>query len=184
MSKFNKKSTGTKTTNLAGGEAFKLSDKLEIASILLISFIQNQFYRGADETVKRLGDLIAACKDKMFIAKAAIYARKRFGMRSITHIVGAEIGRLVHGESWTKNFFKQMVNRPDDITETLSYYLTNYGFPLPHAMAKGFRAKLSELSEYQLGKYRAEGKTLKMVDAVNLLHPKATPALTKLMKGE
>lgn len=184
MARFNKKGTGTKTKNLAGGEAFKQSDKLEFASLLLTSFVQDQFYRSAKGQENRATELITGFSDKKFAAKAAIYARKRFGMRSITHIAAAEVGKAVKGATWTKNFFEMVVNRPDDITETISYYLGKYGFPLPKAMMKGFKKCLEGMSEYQLAKYKGEGKAVKMVDVVNLLHPKATPALTKLMKGE
>ncbi len=184
MAKFNKAGTGTKTINLAGGEAFSENPKLEIISILLTSFVNDQYYRSASDTLKRLRTLITLCPDKKWVAKASLYARHEFGMRSITHFVGAEIGKLVHGETWKKNYFERLVKRPDDITETISAYLTEYGFPLPHGMIKGFKKKLSKMSEYVLAKYRGESKSLKMIDVVNLLHPKGTEALKKLMKGE
>lgn len=184
MARFNKKSQGTKTINLAGGVSYSVKTEQEIISILLTSLLQNQFYRGADSTESKLVDLISKVKDKTLIAKAAIYARKTFGMRSITHVVGAEIGKLCKGEEWTKNYFYSSVYRPDDILETLSCYLNKYGFPLPKAMQKGFAKKLSEFNEYQLAKYSGKTKSLKMVDAVNLLHPKNSPALKKLMTGK
>ena len=43
MSKFNKTSSGSKTVNLAGGEAFKQSPEIELASLLITSFADNQF---------------------------------------------------------------------------------------------------------------------------------------------
>lgn len=184
MARFNKKNQGSITENLAGGVAYKANIETEISLILLTSLLQYQYYRKADNTSARLVELINQSKDKLFIAKAAIYARKTFGMRSIIHVVGAEIGKLVKGETWTKKYFYNMVNRPDDILETLSYYLGKYGFPLPHAMIKGFAQKLSEFNEYHLSKYSAKTKDLSMVDAVNLLHPKNSPALKKLMTGK
>lgn len=39
MARFNRKATGTKTKNLAGGEAYKESSKLELVSILLTSLV-------------------------------------------------------------------------------------------------------------------------------------------------
>src|SRR4051812_41349974 len=122
MSKFNTARQGTKTTNLAGGEAYKQTPKLELLSILLTSFIQNQYYRSAGDTLSRVRELVASEADKKFIARAAIYARNEFGMRSISHAVAAEIAHTVKGEGWTKAFFDKVVHRPDDITEILSYY--------------------------------------------------------------
>ena len=58
MAKFNKKSPGAKTTNLAGGDAYSQNPKLELASILLTSFVIDQFYRTADDTIERVKALI------------------------------------------------------------------------------------------------------------------------------
>ena len=41
------------TTNYAGGEAFAQSAEMELASILLTSFAQDQFYRSSDASFKR-----------------------------------------------------------------------------------------------------------------------------------
>lgn len=182
-SRFNKTAPSTKTTNLAGGQAFKQTEKLELTSVLLTSFVKDQFYRSADDTMKRVRELIEGLKDKKFAAQAALYARNRFGMRSISHVVGGEIARLVKGEEWTKRFFEKLVHRPDDITETLAYYMANYAKPLPNSMKKGFAAALATLDAYKLAKYKGEGKAVSMVDAVNLVHPRATEAITALMKG-
>ncbi len=44
MSKFNTTLTGTtKTTNYAGGDAYKQSSELELVSILLTSFVTDTF---------------------------------------------------------------------------------------------------------------------------------------------
>ena len=49
MSKFNTnlEKGKTLTTNLAGGEAYKQTDELALVSILLTSFVNDQFYRNA-----------------------------------------------------------------------------------------------------------------------------------------
>lgn len=123
MSKFNtKNSNTTKTVNLAGGEAFIESPKLELISLLLTSFVKDQYYRSSKEALTQLQTLIDANADKRFVAKAAIYARTKFGMRSISHAVAGELATRVKGESWTKNFFDKIIYRPDDMTEILAYY--------------------------------------------------------------
>lgn len=184
MSRFNSVSVGTRTINKAGGSAYDESDKLKLVSLLVTSFAQDQFYRSASDAFQELRDLITRIPDKKFIAKAILFARDKFNMRSITHIAAAEIGKQVKGEPWTKGFYTKLVVRPDDITETLACYMGSYGKPIPNSMKKGFKVALEGLNEYQLGKYKANGKTLSMVDTVNLLHPKATEGLTKLMKGQ
>jgi 60 kDa SS-A/Ro ribonucleoprotein len=184
MARFNRKSVSkTKTTNLAGGEAYKQTDKAEFVSILLTSFVQDQYYRSATDTMNRIQELAAGITDKKFLAKAALYARTKFGMRSISHVAAREVAR-VSGEQWTKNFFEKIVHRPDDMLEIAAYYLKdNGGFPLPNAMKKGFRNALTKLDAYRLAKYRGENKDVKMIDIVNLVHPKSSTALKDLVAG-
>ena len=189
MSRFNRTSSGaTKTVNFAGGEAFIESPKLELVSLMLTSFVKDQYYRGTDESLSKVESLIDAIKDKKFIAKAAIYARNEFGMRSISHVVAAELAKRVKGEEWTKSFYEKVIHRPDDITEILSYYANKYGFPIPNSLKKGLAKSFGKFDEYQIAKYRGEGKEFSLIDAVNIVHPKAneknSKALEALMKGK
>lgn len=182
MARFNTPvATATKTTNLAGGSAYAESTELEIVSILLCSMVQDQFYRTANDTMNRLNELIAQVEPK-FSAKAALYARNEFGMRSITHVASVALAKRVKGEEWTKRFYEKVARRPDDILEVLAL-LEAQKIKLPNAMRKGFGAALSRFDEYQLAKYRKDGASVSLVDAVNILHPKSTEALTALMKG-
>ncbi len=171
------------TVNLAGGEAFTETPKLEIASLMLTYMLKDQFYCSADGSVKRLRELIAAQPDKRFVAKAAIYARREAGMRSVTHLAAAEIAKGVKGEPWTKAFFDRVVRRPDDALEVLACYMAQYGRPIPNALKKGLGNAIARFDAYQLAKYRKQDAGFSMVDAVNLLHPPHTEALAALIKG-
>lgn len=171
------------TTNLAGGEAFSEPAQLELVSILLTSTLRDQFYRSADATVTRLNALIAQIADKKFVAKAALYARNKAGMRSVSHLVAGELARAVKGQAWTALFYDRVVRRPDDALEILAYYLAVHGRPIPNALKKGLGAALSRFDEYQLAKYRSNSADLSLVDVVNLVHPPHTEALKKLVDG-
>lgn len=184
MSRFNQKNTNTtKTVNLAGGEAFIESPQLELVSLLLTSFVKDQYYRSSKEALKQLQTLIDSNADKRFVAKAAIYARTKFGMRSISHAVAAELATRVKGETWTKNFFDKIVYRPDDMTEILAYY---YGLGQknePNALKKGFASAFARFDEYQLAKYKKDGQAVSLIDVANMVHPKHSDAIEKLIKG-
>ena len=127
MSKFNTTSvpTTSKTNNLAGGEAYSTSPELEFVSLLLTSFVNDQFYRTAGESLAALKIGLAKLTDKEFAAKAAIYARDEFGMRSITHALAAELAPVISGKPWAKSFYDKIVSRVDDMSEIMSYYITN-----------------------------------------------------------
>ena len=183
MSRFN---TAVKVTpdtvNLALAPAYSLNDKTRLVTLLLGSFLKDQFYRSGDETLAELQALVATV-EPTFAARAAIYARDTFGMRSVSHVVAAELCRYVKGEQWLRHFLRRVVIRPDDVTEILAYWLATYGKPIPNAMKRGLGDALSDFDGYRLGKYKAEAKKVSLVDAANLCHPKHTEALAALMNG-
>ena len=183
--KFNflKKRPRGDTVNLAGGQAFVETPKLELASLMLTSTLSKQYYRSADASAMRLRELIAAQPDKRFVAKAALYARKEAGMRSITHLAASELAHAVKGESWTAPFYDRVVHRPDDAIEILACYRSTHGKVIPNSLKRGLGRALARFDEYQLAKYRKKTADLSLVDVVNLVHPPATEALSKLVNG-
>ncbi len=185
MSRFNTNTIGTKTVNKAGGESYSQSPELELVSVLLTSFANDTFYEKAGDKFDRLKGLVKQV-DPLFAAQAAIYARKEFGMRSITHVLAGELAQYASGKEWAKRFYSAIINRPDDMTEIVSYLLTN-GQKLPNALKKGFANAFGSFDSYQLAKYRGETKTVKLVDVVNLVHPISVngnkEALEQLIKG-
>ncbi len=194
MSKFNATMPKAKTLteNLAGGQAYSQSNELALVSLLLTSFVNDQFYRNAQTTLDELRGLVTKVKDKEFVAKAAIFARDRFGMRSITHALAGELTSQLNGAEWGKNFYDKVVVRVDDMTEILSYYLaykTSKDSPkFPNSLKKGFAKAFDKFDGYQLAKYKSENKDVKLVDLVNIVHPVPTvrnsAALEALVKGE
>jgi len=194
MSKFNTTMPKAKTLteNLAGGQAYSQSDELALVSLLLTSFVNDQFYRNAQTSLDELRKLSAKVKDKEFVAKAAIFARDRFGMRSITHALAGELTSQLSGAEWGKNFYDKVVVRVDDMTEIMSYYLaykTSKDSPkFPNALKKGFAKAFDKFDGYQLAKYKGDNKEVKLVDLVNIVHPVPTvrnkSALESLVKGE
>ncbi len=189
MARFRTKTATTKTVNKAGGEAYTQEPKLELVSLLLTSFVSDKFYEQATDQLDRLASLAKSIKDKKFLAKAAIFARNEYGMRSITHALMGEVVHEVKGEEWTKNAVAKAIHRPDDMLETLAYYAGKYGKPIPNSLKKGFAIAVRKFDGYQIAKYRGERSDVKMVDLFNLIHPKPSSAKeskiwSDLLKGE
>jgi len=116
--------------NLAGGKAYTESPKLELVSLVLTSFVQDQYYKSAKGQLDRLAELVTyvLAQDPMFPAKAAIYARNEFGMRSISHALMGELVKQVPrlynksaGCTWLKDAVAKVVRRPDDALEIMAY---------------------------------------------------------------
>ncbi len=176
-----------RTENRAGGQAYTQTPQMQLASLLLTSFAQDQFYRAARGTFDDLVKLLPLV-DTRFAAQAAVYARNEYGMRSITHVLAAELAAHASGQPWSKAFYDRIVRRPDDMLEIAAYYFGKGGKTLPNAMKKGFAAAFARFDGYQLAKYRGEQKTVKLVDLVNLVRPvpneRNALALKQLVAGE
>lgn len=187
MARFNSKTETKKSTvNYMGEKAVKYSPELELVSILLTSFADESYYEKQPDTLDRLKGLIKECK-KEFAAKAAVYARTIFGMRSISHVAASELAKYIGGEKWAKDFYYAIIHRPDDMSEILSYHISKNGKPT-NAMKKGLGKAFGKFDQHTLAKYRGEGKTIKLVDVANIAHPKPSDknkeAIALLMKGE
>lgn len=183
-----RKASDPDTLNLATGQAHTMSPKLEFASALMTTFTTDTFYKSTGDQVTRIAELTQKLEDPLFAAKAAVYTRKQNGLRSVSHIVAGELSRRVDvkGAPWLRSFYRKVVQRPDDITETLAYLKGNGNTELrklSNAMKRGFGEALSSFDAYQLAKYLRSDRDPNLIDAVNLIHPKSTPALAALMTG-
>lgn len=180
--------------NYAGGTAYQRDAKSELASILLTSFADDTYYREAGDvyspnpssTFGRLKQLLSQV-DPLFAAKAAVYTRNVIGLRSISQYMAYLIGRYGilpwrKDAVWSKDgavtrFFTKVVRRPDDMLEMAALFLGDKK-PLPHAARRAWREVIAAQSPYSLAKYRGDGKTVSMVDLVNLVHAKSAKTIT------
>lgn len=194
MSRFNVVSnTGTPDAVTSEGvPAFQKSPELELVTMLLTSFATDKFYSTGDQQMNRVRTLVRAISavDPLFSAKAAIYARDTFGMRTIAQVVAVELAPFISKAEWASRFYEKLVVRPDDMTEVVSLYLARNPkpqgkrhAPFPNAMKRGFARALASLDAHRLAKYKAEGKGVKLVDLANLFHPKSNEQLAALVGG-
>lgn len=185
MAKFNSRSAGTKTVNKAGGVGFTETPELELALTALTTFVEGKFYESKDGLIDRLVRLCEQVSPE-YLSNLAVYARKEANMRSVSHVLIAELARLHKGK---KKEILAGIQRLDDMAEILAYYGFRYGKPIPNSIKKAFALKLQKADSYQLGKYKMEGKDVKLVDLFNLCHPKPINEeqnimWAKLLKGE
>lgn len=185
MSRFNQTAAPkTKTVNLAGGEAYSQSPELEFVSILLTSFAMDQFYQKDATGFDRIEKIVPSLNPE-FAAKAIVFGRTKFGMRSVSHVSAVKLAPFIKGQPWAKRFFQAVVHRPDDITEILAYAGGKPG--LTHAMRAGLSMAFQKFDAYQIAKYKGDGKAFSLTDAANILHPvpneKNADALKQLIAG-
>ena len=193
MSKFNEKKAGAPMKeNFMGEEAYVLSDKEALTSMVMTTFLTNAYYVSENQLTWNIVELASKCGYE-FTAKLALYARTKGNLRSVSHLLAALVCKDSTHPAWLKSFYEHIVLRPDDISEILSCYakmnvVNGKMRKIPNAMKRGFAKVLSGLSPYQIDKYKMNGKSLSLVDIVNLLHPTPTDknreAFRRLMHGD
>jgi 60 kDa SS-A/Ro ribonucleoprotein len=188
MSKYNKpveKEVRPITTH-QGGKGFTQRPEAELIGILATG-LENNFYETENERDKRFGEVFrkVAEKDYIFAAKSLIYARTKFGQRTVTHRGAVELIPFLAGKELGKKFFSKrdrkvnqggIIYRLDDMTEILACYLAKNGAKasIPNSIKKGFKDAIEHSDAYQLAKYKMVSKAVSLVDIVNLVHPKET----------
>lgn len=170
MSKFNSSKT-IKTLNNCGHIAYGMTDKQKLVTQVLTSFFNEQKFYGdnsADmqETIKSV-----IARDPQFVANLAVFARREFNMRSVSHILVSHLAHEVEGKPYVRKVVKAVTVRGDDLTEIMSCYLSLFGKPIPNSLRKGIADKLKDFDEYTLAKYKGDGKAVKMRDLLCLCRP-------------
>ena len=188
MAKYNQKVEPVvhKTTTHQGGTGYTQKPEHELISILATG-MDNTFYEKEGEREKRFRDLISniASKNKEFVAKALVYARTVFGQRSVTHFGAVELIPFLQGDNLGKRFFSKrdrkvnkggIIYRLDDMTEILAAYLAKNGADasIPNSIKRGFKEAIENADAYEMAKYQMKGKSVSLVDIVNLVHPAET----------
>lgn len=192
MAKYNvKREPVIKTiTTHQGGTGYSQKPESELIGILATG-MGNNFYEKESEREKRFMELIrqVAKKDKVFAAKALVYARSVFGQRSVTHFGAVELIPFLQGDALGKRFFSKrdkkaqkggIIWRLDDMAEILAAYLAKNKigagdkWTMPNSIKKGFKDAIENADTYELAKYQMKSRGVSLVDIVNLVHPSET----------
>lgn len=159
------------TTNHEGFAAYAMDDKLKLVTQVLTSFFNESKFYGdnSEELVQTLKNVVS--EDPEFVSKLAIFARREFNMRSVSHVLAGYLANIPEGKPYVRETVKNIVLRGDDATEILAFYLNTFGKPLPNSLRKALKDVFVKFDEYTLAKYKGDSKSVKMKDILNLCHP-------------
>lgn len=170
MSKFNKNISTQMVDSYEGGKVFEKNPLEEWMNALFSSYLTDRFYESENIQTTRFIELtnqIIAKYGTSFAAKAAVFARKELGMRSVSQLTAVILNE--HQFENKRHFFSQIVNRPDDVAEIFAA-IEAFDGKRSHAAVRGFGDYLSSLGDYHIGKYKMKGKQYNMFDLINITH--------------
>lgn len=176
--KFNLTNKTAQTVNYEGAAAFALTKELELYTAVATAGLSDQFYEKESDKLGRIVELIAK-NDAAFVARLAVYVREQMHLRSIPLVLTVELAKLHGGDDLVRKLTSRVVQRADEITELLAYYIVankrnevKQLNKLSKQLQKGLADAFNKFDEYQFAKYNRDAK-VKLRDALFLVHPKA-----------
>jgi len=160
------------TVNNEGAIAYSMSDKEKLLTQVLTSFFnENKFY--GDNSLDILNTVRNVIKtEAKFVANLCVFARNEMHLRTISHVLVSELAKSTEGKEYVRRTLNGIIERPDDMTEVLAYYINTYGKPIPNSLKKGLADSFGKFDEYQLAKYNRQN-AIKLKNILCLVHPKA-----------
>lgn len=183
MSRWNATQKPDITTTFEGGEAYHKKPVNAYLEYVCGNLLGGKFYENDADQVSRLVELTNQMTEQYgpeFVAKTAIFSRNVIGIRSASTLVAS----LLNSEQFQnkRNFYATYFRRPDDVAEMFAV-IESRDEKRSHALINGARDYLSSLGEYQLGKYKLDGKQYNMFDLINLTHA-TSAAINAYKHGE
>ena len=180
MAKFNEKNT-KKIMNRGGFPAYVMGLREHlVTSVLTTLFGEPKFYGSTDGDILRLATTCAKI-DPDFLCRLTCYARNENNLRSVSHILCCVIAHEAH--EYTRVTVRNIVIRPDDMTEILACYKKMYGKPFPNALKRELANVIQGFDEYQLAKYDRGGE-IRLRDVLRITHPVPKDAQTEALFGK
>lgn len=131
---------------------------------------ENQFYEDGKDIAARIAELIPQCRPE-FVAACAFEARTKMKLRHAPLLVVREMARLPAHRALVSALLRDVIQRPDEITEFLAIYWKDGKQKLSAQVKKGLAQAFHKFNEYQFAKYDREG-AVRLRDALFLCHAK------------
>jgi len=174
---------------LSGGTGFKMVPELELYACVCSSILTPQYYTpNTNDQINKIKTLIRKV-DPVFVAQLAVYAREQMYLRTIPLVLTVELAKCHSGDNLLRRMAGRVIQRADEITELLAYYVKANNlrpkfveakgghsvekkiYKLSNQLRKGVADAFFKFDEYQFAKYNRPGE-IKLRDALFLTHPK------------
>lgn len=165
MSATNQKKVNNLKTH-EGGRAIPISEQEQLErSVMTCMLWEDSFYESGEDIAKRIHRLAREVGPEAtfkLAAKAKVYLHLRHAPMWLV---------LAWADVATKQEYRSVINRVDDIPELLAMYWKEGKKPIPKQMKIALGDAFRGFDEYQLAKYNRK-KEISLRDVMRLTHPK------------
>ena len=172
--------TNSSTITYEGAPAFSFTEEAELLLLAASNMVgEHTFYQSANGRDSRYRDLIhkVTASNPAFISGnetrqgLASYLRSDLKMRSAAIVMAAEY--IKAGGANGRKVVNSVLQRADEPSELLGYWISNYGRRIPQPIKRGIADSLPRLwNEASIMKYDSSRHAVRFADVIELTHPR------------
>lgn len=135
---------------------------------------EDSFYVDGKTVAQQIADLVPKCRPE-FVAAVAYHARTHLNLRHAPLLVVREMVRHEKFKPIVAPLLRDVIQRPDEITEFMAIYWggATRSSPIARQVKLGLGAAFNKFSEHQLAKWdNKEPGTIRLRDVMFMVHPK------------
>jgi 60 kDa SS-A/Ro ribonucleoprotein len=170
-----------------GARAHRLPDEANLERAVMSCLLwENQFYESGEFIATRIKTLVHAVSLES-AAAIAVKARSKMYLRHVPLLIVREMARHPkistrrtadvvdpYDSRWVRSTLKEVIQRPDEITEFMAIYWADGKCPIAKQVKLGLSDAMLKFSEYSLAKYNSAKGAVKLRDVMFMTHVKPT----------
>ena len=169
-----------------GAVAAKITPYDELyRSVMACLLFEDNFYESGESISDRIQTLVQKVNNEKVLELIKEAKFKMYLRHAPLLLAKALINKDKHFRCTVRPVLASILKRPDDLTSFLALYWSDGKKPIAKCVKKAFVEALNTFDEYQLAKYKQDGKEIKLKDIIKLVHPTGNVELfDKVCKDE
>jgi hypothetical protein len=136
-----------------GGLAARIGPEAELRrTVAACLLFENGFYESGQSVADRIKTLVPKCRPE-FVAAVAFEARTKMKLRHVPLLIVREMARTVPHARLVGALLRDVIQRPDELSEFVALYWKDKKQPLSKQVKTGLAAAFQKFDEYQLAKW-------------------------------
>jgi hypothetical protein len=131
---------------------------------------ERTFYEDGVDIADRIKNLVGKV-DASEAGLLAIEARRAFNLRHVPLWIALAMQDHDPHRHLVRNTLYEVIQRPDEITETLSLWWKDGKRPIPKQIQKALAESFAKFDPYQIAKYQQRDRAVSLRDAMFVCHP-------------
>lgn len=170
MASLNRPARQTPIYTHEGGPAQRINALESLKRTVLTCMLwEDNFYEDGQTVAQRFHEGVTKCKVED-VAKLAIEARTNMHLRHAPLLLVKEMAACFGGKI-VGDTLRDVIQRPDELTEFLALYWKDGKKPLSKQVKRGLAEAFTKFDAYQLAKYNRDG-AIKLRDVLFMVHAK------------